>query len=1147
MADSAFLSRLPVRGAVFEGSGPNDAYKVPLLGPDGKIDLSLISNAATIYTAANTAGRLSLTAASPGDFCTQTDNNSIYFLRVAPPTQENSWIRLSTVQDSEQDFDSPNFTGIPTAPTASIEISTTQIATTQFVKNLAGTEIPEGDSISGQTGTSIKFAREDHSHPFDTSRAPINNPAFTGTPTAPNPDYTESNTRLATTNFVKQQSIDGFTLPRTNVNLNNFRITSLGTPINERDAATKAYVDALQSGLTVREPVRLATTPLAGNINLSGSTTNIDGVVLNNGDRVLVKNQTNAAQNGIYTVNLGGVWQRTVDADSSLEMKNGVYVFILDGTINKNSAWVLVTSGNVNLNTTPLNFVYYTNQDANLILAGYGLIKETNTILIDDAVVASVQLVATKQNTLVSGNNIKTLNNESLLGSGDIVLTKTSIGLNNVDNTSDANKPVSTAQAAADTAVANAASLDATAKADAAKAHAIQRTNHTGTQTASTISDFNSVASAAAPVQSIAGRTGAVTLAKADVGLANVDNTSDAGKPVSTATQTALNTKENTITAGTTSQYWRGDKSWQTLDKSSVGLTNVNNTSDVDKPVSTATQTALDAKVNTSALGAVSGVATLDSAGKLLTTQLPNLAISEYLGTAATQTAMLALTGQKGDWVNRSDIGTVFIITGDTPSQIASWTQLNYPTAPVTSVAGKTGTVTLAKADVGLSNVDNTSDANKPVSTATQTALNAKENTIVAGTTSQYWRGDKSWQTLDKSSVGLGNVDNTSDANKPISTATQTALNAKQNTLVSGTNIKTINGNSVLGSGDISITTSGVLTVNPNVGLAISNDNLSTIYNTTMADSVQSTAVGGASQTAASTWKTRTIVQVLDAILFPDVLPAYTIPTITMTGITAGTYEVGETIAQALTLVGTKNDAGAFTNLSISRSINAGAGTAIGTGTTSPTTGTTTNIADQFGYTNPNNPNTTYTYAPTGIANLSVPSGTTNWVGSGNYSAGLAKKNNKGVDDTRAAAIRTTAAPQAAATGFQTSAITITGIYPYYWGVSNTQPTKASIATAIQTGVNATRELSSSSGTVTVTYNANGQFIWFAHANEYATKTKWYNTDLNNGNIGAGNFILAPEDQNMTAQNGRWTAVPFKVYISSGATTTSGSIQFRNS
>ena len=84
------------------------------------------------------------------------------------------------------------------------------------------------------------------------------------------------------------------------------------------------------------------------------------------------------------------------------------------------------------------------------------------------------------------------------------------------------------------------------------------------------------------------------------------------------------------------------------------------------------------------------------------------------------------------------------------------------------ALAGKASTVhSHTKSDVGLGNVDNTSDANKPVSTATQTALNAK-----AGTT----------HTHTKSDVGLGNVDNTSDLSKPVSTATQTALNTKANT-----------------------------------------------------------------------------------------------------------------------------------------------------------------------------------------------------------------------------------------------------------------------------------------------------------------------------------------------------------------------------
>jgi hypothetical protein len=84
------------------------------------------------------------------------------------------------------------------------------------------------------------------------------------------------------------------------------------------------------------------------------------------------------------------------------------------------------------------------------------------------------------------------------------------------------------------------------------------RANHTGTQAASSISDFAATAAAAAPVQSVAGRNGAVTLAKGDVGLGAVDNTADADKPISAAAQTALNLKANTsalAAVATTGQY----------------------------------------------------------------------------------------------------------------------------------------------------------------------------------------------------------------------------------------------------------------------------------------------------------------------------------------------------------------------------------------------------------------------------------------------------------------------------------------------------------------------------------------------------------------------------------------------------------------
>jgi hypothetical protein len=130
---------------------------------------------------------------------------------------------------------------------------------------------------------------------------------------------------------------------------------------------------------------------------------------------------------------------------------------------------------------------------------------------------------------------------------------------------------------------------------------------------------------------------------------------------------------------------------------------------------------------------------------------------------------------------------------------------------------------TLDKAAVGLSNVDNTSDADKPVSTATQTALDSKEPTITATTSADYYRGDKTFATLDKTAVGLSNVDNTSDANKPVSTATQTALDAKTNKLIV-TNRQTASYTLVLSDADklveMNVATANDLTIPLNSSVA---------------------------------------------------------------------------------------------------------------------------------------------------------------------------------------------------------------------------------------------------------------------------------------------------------------------------------------
>jgi len=193
--------------------------------------------------------------------------------------------------------------------------------------------------------------------------------------------------------------------------------------------------------------------------------------------------------------------------------------------------------------------------------------------------------------------------------------------------------------------------------------------------------------------------------------------------PDISATYQPLNAKLTAISALANASGWlknngSGSFSYSTPTKSDVGLGNVDNTSDVNKPVSTATQTALDLKANLTLLGAVSGIATLGVDQKLTASQLPSIAVTEFLGSVASQAAMLALVGEEGDWCIRTNTGLTYVITGPDPTQLSDWTSLSYPTAPVLSVAGRTGVVVLTSADVGLGNVDNTADSAKSFTTA---------------------------------------------------------------------------------------------------------------------------------------------------------------------------------------------------------------------------------------------------------------------------------------------------------------------------------------------------------------------------------------------------------------------------------------------
>lgn len=111
---------------------------------------------------------------------------------------------LQASLDLKAPLASPTFTGVPVVPTAAVDTNTTQAASTAFVVGQAGSATPIVDG-TGTVGTSLRYSRQDHIHPTDTSRAPLASPTFTGVPAAPTPAVGTNTTQLATTAMVQAE------------------------------------------------------------------------------------------------------------------------------------------------------------------------------------------------------------------------------------------------------------------------------------------------------------------------------------------------------------------------------------------------------------------------------------------------------------------------------------------------------------------------------------------------------------------------------------------------------------------------------------------------------------------------------------------------------------------------------------------------------------------------------------------------------------------------------------------------------------------------------------------------------------------------------------------------------------------------------
>lgn len=303
-----------------------------------------------------------------------------------------------------------------------------------------------------------------------------------------------------------------------------------------------------------------------------------------------------------------------------------------------------------------------------------------------------------------------------------------------------------------------------------------------------------------------------------------------------------------------------------------------------------------------------------------------------------------------------------------------------------------------------------------------------------------------------------------------------------------------------------------------NSGLSVSGTSLATAYNTTIADSVVSVAVGGAPAAPASAWKSKNLVQVLDDILFPTILASISSAkslTLAVSG-SSGTLEIGSSHSRTLTAT-----FGRGTILDGNGSLNANPLVGAATGYTF--TGTGISSTSQAGAT------LSFTAA--------IVSGSNSWAVTAAHAAGSGQYfDNKGVAGTNLDASRSAATATASS-----STPTITGVHPYYYLKRSTPITTADMVAAIQNGT-ATKVIAASTGTLSIPYAPSAEYLAVAYPSTSTTKTRYFVTALDNGAI---TVVFAPVST-QTVTTALWSQ-SYRIHVSTGALTNSNAtIELRN-
>ena len=413
-------------------AGTLTASSAILVGSDSKIDQ--LKTGATVITGANntiattsaafelktvSSGNITITSAADlilkhgGTLNLATQANSLTILddnAAALDINEGgtSYIKLITTNGSEEielgkDVDLNGTLDVSGAATVSSLTSNNAIAATG---NL--TINTNKFSVAGGTGNTIIAGtlNGQGNVDFDSDLNVDGNSTFNGNVTLGNAGG-DTITVTGTTTFTPSVDFDGgLTIAGSQtVDAGGNKILNVGTPVASTDAANKGYVDAVKQALDIKDSVRVATTANIASTYNNGTSgvgatitadangaISLDDISPTTGDRVLVKNQTDTTENGIYTVTTVGdgsnpfVLTRAIDNDSSADMTGGVFCFVEEGTVSADAGFVLSNvTGSATLGTTGLGFTQFSG--AGSVTAGAGLGKTGNTLSVnvDDA------------------------------------------------------------------------------------------------------------------------------------------------------------------------------------------------------------------------------------------------------------------------------------------------------------------------------------------------------------------------------------------------------------------------------------------------------------------------------------------------------------------------------------------------------------------------------------------------------------------------------------------------------------------------------------------------------------------------------------------------------------------------------------------